>query len=98
MGYQSEVQTMTWQLETATDESVALIRADGLELSAQPISEHEDRTVWFFTVEDVTSGECLTRHGWEIRDDEHLWAVLDGFTHRFDQRRPIRTDAQRFGE
>ncbi|ELZ12576.1 N-acetyltransferase GCN5 [Halovivax asiaticus JCM 14624] len=80
---------MTWDLEELGDEAVTLRREDGLVLTAvreeTPPDEEERASgavTWRFTVDDG-HGECLADHGWEIVDDEHLWEVLDGFTHRF---------------
>lgn len=82
---------MTWRLETADDRWIELRRDDGLRLSAAVEYELESRTVWTFTVQDESS-TVLTSHGWEIRTEEHLWEVLDCFTHRFGRARTTRVE------
>lgn len=79
---------MTWELARADDDRIELEHDAGRVLTATLEAGDTKRTVWSITVENRPADERLARHRWEIRDEDHLWSVLDALTYRFDPESP----------
>lgn len=81
---------MTWELARADDDRIELRHDGGRLLAATAGVRGENRSIWTVTVTDRHERERLARFRWEVRDEDHLWSVLDALTFRFDPTGPTK--------